>query len=91
MSASVALAAPDGIFSFIRQHPMEIGVLIDETNFATLLPLGGDMEGQLWIEPVGDVIIARMRGIPTETLLKECQERILNLVKDTEKGFARLP
>jgi hypothetical protein len=45
------------------------------------------MNGQLWIEPVGDVIIARMRGIPTEALLKECQERILSLVKDTEKGL----
>ena len=45
------------------------------------------MEGQLWIEPVGEVIIARMRGVPTESLLKECQERILNLVKDTEKGL----
>jgi hypothetical protein len=45
------------------------------------------MKGQLWIEPVGEVIIARMRGVPTEALLKECQERILNLVKDTEKGL----
>lgn len=45
------------------------------------------MEGQLWIEPIGGVIISRMRGVPTETLLKECQERILNLVKDTEKGL----
>jgi hypothetical protein len=45
------------------------------------------MEGQLWIEPVGGVIIARMRGMPTEALLKECQDRILGLVKDTEKGL----
>lgn len=45
------------------------------------------MEGQLWIEPVGNVIIARIRGVPTEALLKECQERILNLVKDTERGL----
>jgi len=45
------------------------------------------MENQLWIEPVGEVIIARIRGVPTEALLRECQERILNLVKDTEKGL----
>jgi hypothetical protein len=45
------------------------------------------MEGQLWIEPVGGVIIARMRGMPTEALLKECQDRILNLVIDTKKGL----
>jgi hypothetical protein len=44
------------------------------------------VDSQLWIEPVGGVIIARMRGTPTETLLKECQERILALVRDTEKG-----
>lgn len=45
------------------------------------------MERQLWIEPVGDVIIARMRGVPTEALLRECQNRILSLVKDTQKGL----
>lgn len=45
------------------------------------------MEGQLWIEPVGGVIIARIRGLPSEALLKECQERILQLVKDTERGL----
>ncbi len=42
--------------------------------------------GQLWIEPVGDIIIARIRGVPTEELLKQCQDRILTLVKDTRKG-----
>lgn len=42
---------------------------------------------QLWIEPVGGVIIARMRGVPTENILRECQERILSLVKDTSHGL----
>lgn len=41
---------------------------------------------QLWIEPVGNIIIARMRGVPTEALLRECQERILRLVKDIGQG-----
>ena len=41
------------------------------------------MSEQLWVEPVGNIIIARMRGVPTEALLRECQERILRLVEDT--------
>jgi hypothetical protein len=41
---------------------------------------------QLWVEPVGTLIIARMRGMPTEALLRECQERVLQLVKDTGCG-----
>lgn len=42
--------------------------------------------GQLWIEPVGRIVIARLRGVPTEALLKEAQERILLLVKETGRG-----
>ncbi len=41
---------------------------------------------QLWVEPVGDIIMARVRGVPTEALLRECQERILTLVQDTGQG-----
>lgn len=41
---------------------------------------------QLWVEPIGTLIIARMRGMPTEALLRECQERVLQLVKDTGCG-----
>lgn len=41
------------------------------------------MNPQLWIEPVGDLIIVRMRGVPTEALLKECHERLLTLLKET--------
>jgi hypothetical protein len=44
------------------------------------------MEGQLWIEPVGDIVIARVRGIPTVALLEEAQERIVQLVRETERG-----
>lgn len=44
------------------------------------------MEGQLWVEPVGDLIIARVRGVPTEELLRECQDRVLLLVQDTRGG-----
>lgn len=41
---------------------------------------------QLWIEPVGPIIVARLRGVPTAALLKEGQERILSLVRDTGRG-----
>jgi hypothetical protein len=44
--------------------------------------------GQLWVEPIGDLIIARVRGEPTAALLRECQERVLALVKDT--GYGRV-
>lgn len=44
------------------------------------------MQEQLWVEPVGNLIIARLRGVPTEEILKECQERVLLLVKDTGRG-----
>jgi hypothetical protein len=39
---------------------------------------------QLWIEPQGNLIVARIRGVPTESLLREAQQRIALLVKDTE-------
>jgi hypothetical protein len=38
---------------------------------------------QLWVEPVGGIIMARLRGVPTEAVLRECQERVLMLVRDT--------
>jgi hypothetical protein len=44
------------------------------------------MNGQLWVEVVGDLIIARVRGEPTEELLRECQEQVLFLVKDAGRG-----
>lgn len=44
------------------------------------------MKDQLWIEPVGDLIIARLRGEPTEALLRSCQEQVLHLVKDVGHG-----
>jgi hypothetical protein len=44
------------------------------------------MQDQLWVEPVGDLIVARLRGIPTEALLQECQQRVLLLLQDTGRG-----
>jgi hypothetical protein len=44
------------------------------------------MKDQLWIEPVGDLIIARLRGQPTDALLRSCQEQVLLLVKEARRG-----
>ncbi len=44
------------------------------------------MVGQLWVEVVGDLVLARIRGEPTTELLRECQQRVLFLVKDAERA-----
>jgi len=38
----------------------------------------GKLQGQLWVEPVGDLVLARVRGEPTAALLRECQEKVLS-------------
>lgn len=45
---------------------------------------------QLWIEQSGQIIIARIRGIPTKEILRECHERVLQIVKDTGQGLILL-
>jgi hypothetical protein len=44
------------------------------------------MKGQLWVELVGDLVVARIRGEPTVALLHECQEKVLFLVRDANRG-----
>jgi hypothetical protein len=56
------------------------------TNYAADKGVGVIMQDQLWVEPVGNLIIARVRGVPTEAILQECQERVLLLVQDTGQG-----
>lgn len=46
------------------------------------------MNERMWIEPVGDIIIARLRGEPDAELLRACQERVLELARDA--GRARV-
>ncbi len=41
------------------------------------------MTGSLWVEPVGGLIVARVRGQPTEALLCECQDRVIQIARDT--------
>lgn len=38
---------------------------------------------QIWVEPVGGIIIARIRGKPTAELVRECEMRIVALQKET--------
>jgi hypothetical protein len=44
------------------------------------------MKGQAWVELVGDLVMARVRGEPTEELLRETQEQVLFLVRDAGRG-----
>jgi hypothetical protein len=44
------------------------------------------MSGQLWVEVVGDIVMARLRGEPTAALLAECQKQVLFLVRDADRG-----
>lgn len=41
------------------------------------------MQSASWVELVGDIIIARIRGVPTEDLVRDCQQRVLALLRDT--------
>jgi len=38
---------------------------------------------QIWVEPVGSVIVARVRGKPTAEMLRECERRVLELARET--------
>ncbi|HEU4853412.1 MAG TPA: STAS/SEC14 domain-containing protein [Telluria sp.] len=38
---------------------------------------------QLWIEPVGNIIVARLRGELSEDLIRELHERVVQLLHDT--------
>ena len=44
------------------------------------------MYEQIWVEPVGDIIIARIRGEPSADMLRDVQDRVLTLVSDTHRG-----
>jgi hypothetical protein len=43
-------------------------------------------DGQCWVELVGELVVARVRGQPTEQLLKDAQEKVLFLVRDAGRG-----
>ena len=37
----------------------------------------------LWVEPVGSTIVARLRGVPSAGMFRECEERVMQLARDT--------
>ena len=39
---------------------------------------------RIWVEPVGSVIVARLRGKPTADMLKECERRVRELAGETQ-------
>lgn len=41
------------------------------------------MSQAFWVEPVGKLVIARIRGEATEQQLQRCQERVLAIVEQT--------
>jgi hypothetical protein len=43
------------------------------------------VDGQLWVEWVGELIVARLRGKATAELLAECQERVLALATEAQQ------
>ena len=43
-------------------------------------------QGEAWVELVGELVVARVRGEPDERLLRETQERVLFLVRDAGRG-----
>lgn len=47
--------------------------------------MGQVNQQQLWVEPVGGIITARIRGKCTEKILRECHSRVLVLSKDTQQ------
>ena len=42
--------------------------------------------GQFWVELVGELVVARVRGEPTEQLLKDAQEQVIHLVREAGRG-----
>ena len=44
------------------------------------------MQGELWVELVGELVIARVRGEPTAELLKQCHEQVMFLAKDAGRA-----
>ncbi len=43
-------------------------------------------EGSLWVELVGDIIVVRVRGRPTEDIIRRCQDAVVVLLRDTLGG-----
>jgi hypothetical protein len=42
--------------------------------------------GEFWVELVGELVVARVRGAVTEQLLRDAQEKVIFLVRDAGRG-----
>ena len=43
------------------------------------------MHDGLWVEPLGNIVVARIRGDCNEQILIECERRVLTLAEDTRQ------
>lgn len=57
-----------------------------EPMFDNELFPGTRMGNQLWVEPVGELVLARLRGMATEALCVECQRQVLQILRDQGGG-----
>jgi hypothetical protein len=50
-----------------------------------IVPGGVEMAdaGTVWVELVGDLVLARVRGTPSEALLRDLQDRVSRILRDT--------
>lgn len=44
------------------------------------------MDGALWVELSGEIILARIRGEPTVELLAECQRQVVHLAREADRA-----
>ena len=44
------------------------------------------MNGTLWVELVGDLILARVRGEPSIELIKDCHDQVMLLAKESGRS-----
>ena len=44
------------------------------------------MQGEARIEVIDDIVVARVRGEPTEAILRACQEQVLSLLAEAGGG-----
>jgi hypothetical protein len=48
------------------------------------VPKVARMSDNLWVELVGSFIIARVRGAASEEIIRECQDRVVALLRNTD-------
>lgn len=57
----------------------------DKVSSPVITSVTFQMNQQLWVEPVGDIVLARMRGRCDVETIKEIHQRVFELVKDTHQ------